>query len=246
MMQKMSNQLPATNGISPAQIKTNAAQLRSQQMSTPTVDSTSFFTRKNYRNEKGELLFSPYTTRGAATIGGLIGAALGGLGGYAFAPVDEDSMSEDEKFKKRLKSALLGAGIGLGGGAGIGYGVNKLVDQVNYKPYQSMSSNIIEGYFDSSAPVVLGSTGTVVGAMVGAKNAKPEQRFVRDDKGRVVMEDFVDNKGNVVTRRPKKQLHTIGPRIKRGIGGGLYGGILGGLVGTVGDWGWRKYKGGEE
>ena len=60
------------------------------------------------------------------------------------------------------------------------------------------------------------------------------------------MEDFVDNKGTVVTRRPKKQLHTVGPRIKRGIGGGLYGGILGGLVGTVGDWGWRKYKGGEE
>lgn len=246
MMQKMSNQLPITNGISPSQIKTNAAQLRSQQMSTPTVDTTSFFTRKNYRNEKGELLFSPYTNRGAATIGGLIGAALGGLGGYTFAPVDEDNMSEDEKFKKRLKSALLGAGIGLGGGVGVGYGLNKLVDQVNYKPYQSWTSGAIEGYLDSSAPTVLGTTGTVVGAMVGAKNAKPEQHFVRDSKGRVVMEDFVDSNGAVVTRRPQKTTHSIRPRIRKAVGGGLYGGALGGIVGTIADWGWNKYKGGEE
>lgn len=246
MMQKMSNQLPATDGISPSQLKINASQLRSQQMSTPTVDNTSFFTRKNYRNEKGDLLFSPYTNRGAATMGGLIGAALGGLGGYAFAPVDEDNMSEDEKFKKRLKSALLGAGIGLGGGAGIGYGLNKLVDQINYKPYQSLSSSLIGGYLDSSAPVLLGTTGTAVGAMVGAKNAKPEQHFVRDSKGRVQTEKFVDDQGNTIYRRPKKELRIAMPRIKKSIGGGLYGGALGAIVGTVADWGWRKYKGGEE
>lgn len=246
MMQKMSNQLPASDGITPAQIKTNASQLRSQQMSTPTVDTTSFFTRKNYRNEQGELLFSPYTNRGAATIGGLIGAALGGLGGYAFAPVDEDNMSEDEKFKKRLKSALLGAGIGLGGGVGIGYGLNKLVDQVNYKPYQSFKSNIIEGYLDSSAPAVLGTTGAAVGTMVGIKNAKPEESYVRDANGNVTMENFVDDQGKPIARRPKKQLHHIAPRVRKGIGGGLYGGALGALVGTVADWGWNKYKGGDE
>jgi hypothetical protein len=57
---------------------------------------------------------------------GLIGAGIGGLGGY-FLPTDEsENDTEDERFEKKLKNALIGMGVGGVAGAGLGYGTTEL------------------------------------------------------------------------------------------------------------------------
>ena len=57
---------------------------------------------------------------------GLIGAGIGGLGGY-FLPSDEsENDTEDERFEKKLKNALIGMGVGGVAGAGLGYGTTEL------------------------------------------------------------------------------------------------------------------------
>lgn len=174
-------------------------------MSAPStmVDSVSnkvenFFKRENYTNKNGEPIRSSYTSAGAATIGGLIGASLGGIGGYMFAPINEDTLSEDEKFKKRLKSALLGAGLGGVGGAGLGYGINTFVDAQRNQREKGTAEKVTDYIVDD---VPLWASAGVGGAAAGAISGSMEPKkydYAYDKKGVMQYEVLNDSDGNPV------------------------------------------------
>lgn len=154
-----------------------------------------FFKRENYTNKNGEPIRSSYTPAGAATIGGLIGASLGGIGGYMFAPINEDTLSEDEKFKKRLKSALLGAGLGGVGGAGLGYGINTFVDAQRHQREKGWEENLTDWVVDD---VPLSVSAGVGGAIAGAASGSMEPKkydYAYDKKGVMQYEVLKDDKG---------------------------------------------------
>lgn len=108
---------------------------------------------------------------------GLIGAALGGLGGFAFSKPDE-SLSRKERFRKRLKNTLLGIGLGGIGGAGLSYGAGALYDALTEddKPTNTEGKNNPE--FDPDENIVLNDivfpaatitgAGATAGALAGA------------------------------------------------------------------------------
>lgn len=108
---------------------------------------------------------------------GLIGAALGGLGGFAFSKPDE-SLSRKARFRKRLKNTLLGIGLGGIGGASLSYGAGSLYDAVTEddKPTNTEGKN--NPKFDPDENIILNDivfpaatitgAGAVGGAAVGA------------------------------------------------------------------------------
>lgn len=161
-----------------------------------------FFKRENYTNKNGEPIRSSYTPAGAATIGGLIGASLGGIGGYMFAPINEDTLSEDEKFKKRLKSALLGAGLGGVGGAGLGYGINTFVDAQRHQREKGWAEELTD-YVVDDVPLwaSAGTGGAIAGAVSGSMEPK-KYDLDYDKKGVMQYEVLKDSEGNPVD--PKK------------------------------------------
>lgn len=175
-----------------------------------------FFKRENYTNKNGEPIRSSYTPAGAATIGGLIGASLGGIGGYMFAPINEDTLSEDEKFKKRLKSALLGAGIGGIGGAGLGYGINTFVDAQRHQREKGWMESATDYIVDEvplwgSAGIGAGSAGAITGLM------EPKKYDVAyDKKGVMQYEVLTDSKGNPIDPKQVDLKHSKVPHYKTG------------------------------
>lgn len=104
---------------------------------------------------KSEQYTTPNTPASNATIGGLIGAAIGGLGGYTWGASDLDHLSEEQKFKRRLKNALLYGAVGAAGGAGLGYGGTVLANQLDKKREKNTVEEIGEWY--AKAPFGTGS-----------------------------------------------------------------------------------------
>lgn len=107
-----------------------------------------------------------YSTGGNALVGGLIGAGIGGLGGYLFTPPDanEENLSEDKKYDNRLKNALLAATLGGLGGAGLSYGITEVLNQIKKdQKNTNILSNLIAAPFSGKYP----GSGTGAGALLG-------------------------------------------------------------------------------
>lgn len=120
----------------------------------------------NASRSEGEIKSEQYTASNTpatnATIGGVIGAIVGGLGGYTWGSADLDHLSEEQKFRKRLKNALLYSAVGAVGGAGLGYGGTTLRDQLDQKKEKDFAEKTIDWYID--APL---GAGTGIGMGVG-------------------------------------------------------------------------------
>jgi hypothetical protein len=94
---------------------------------------------------------------------GLIGAGIGGLGGY-FLPSDEsENDTEDERFKKKLKNALIGMGIGGLAGTGLGYGTTELQRLREEKKIRTEEKLINK----APTPLLTGGIGAVIGSSLG-------------------------------------------------------------------------------
>ena len=110
-----------------------------------------------------------YSAGKNALIGGLIGAGLGGLGGYLFTPPDanEEYLSEDQKYDKRLKNALLAAAVGGLGGAGLGYGIAEIANEAaEDQKDKSLVSDAAEALISGKGYAT--GTGAIAGAGIGA------------------------------------------------------------------------------
>lgn len=68
---------------------------------------------------------SPMSDASASVLGALIGAGIGGLGGFALAETDPE-LSAKNRLKQRLKTAIIAAGLGGATGTGLGYLTNVL------------------------------------------------------------------------------------------------------------------------
>lgn len=111
-----------------------------------------------------------YSAGGNALVGGLIGAGIGGLGGYLFTPPDanEENLSEDKKYDNRLKNALLAAAVGGLGGAGLGYGLTEILNQAKKDQKDtSVISDLIATPISGKHPGTATATGAVIGTGVG-------------------------------------------------------------------------------
>lgn len=122
-----------------------------------------------------EIKLEQYTTSNTpatnATIGGLIGAAIGGLGGYMWGASDLDHLSEEEKFRRKLKNALLYGAVGAVGGAGLGYGGTTLVDQMDKKREKNFTETVINSYTKAPFGVGIGGGALLGGAGYGISGA---------------------------------------------------------------------------
>lgn len=135
--------------------------------STNSADSAS----RSEGEIKSEQYTAPNTPATNATIGGVIGAVIGGLGGYTWGSADLDHLSEEQKFKKRLKNALLYSAVGALGGSGLGYGGTVLADQLNQKREKTTAEKIIDKYIEApfgTGAVIGGAGGAGIGAISGA------------------------------------------------------------------------------
>lgn len=105
---------------------------------------------------------NPGLITGLAATGG-----LGALGGAALTNVDEDD-SAGEKFKKRLKNALLTGGLAAGAYGAVNYGANKIQNALPEDDVSPISAAV------HSSPVrLLGiGTGAGIGAAIQGKDSK--------------------------------------------------------------------------
>lgn len=105
---------------------------------------------------------NPGLITGLAASGG-----LGALGGAALTNVDEDD-SAGEKFKKRLKNALLTGGLAAGAFGAVNYGANKIQNALPEDDVSPISAAV------HSSPVrLLGiGTGAGIGAAIQGKDSK--------------------------------------------------------------------------
>lgn len=137
-------------------------------------DSTNTNSADNASRSEGEIKSEQYTASNTpasnATIGGMIGAIIGGLGGYTWGASDLDHLSEEQKFRRRLKNALLYGAVGAVGGAGLGYGGTVLKGELDKKRERNFSERAIDWYVD--APLgygagIAGLGGAVIGGASG-------------------------------------------------------------------------------
>lgn len=105
---------------------------------------------------------NPGLITGLAASGG-----LGALGGAALTNVDEDD-SAGEKFKKRLKNALLTGGLAAGAFGAVNYGANKIQNALPEDDVSPISAAV------HSSPVrLLGiGTGAGIGAAIQGRDSK--------------------------------------------------------------------------
>lgn len=129
----------------------------------------------NQQNKKPQtaedLKNQQYSAGDNALIGGLIGAGLGGLGGYLFTPpdADEENLSEDKKYDNRLKNALLAATIGGLGGAGLGYGLTEVLNEAkDDQKDTNLMTDLIAVPLSGKYPGTGAAAGGLIGAGMGA------------------------------------------------------------------------------
>ena len=121
-----------------------------------------------------------FSEGGAAVIGALLGAAIGGIGGYNYSGVIDDELPEDKKFKKKLKNAITAGALGALGGAGLGYGGAAALNTFNNKEDDS-------SWVDTAVTELVDTpwSGTAIGAGVGTLNAAAklgeEQMMIRNN-----------------------------------------------------------------
>lgn len=163
-----------------------------------------------------------FSEGGAAAIGALLGAAIGGIGGYNYSGMLDENLPEDKKFKKKLKNAITAGALGALGGAGLGYGgaaaLNTLTED---KDDSSWIDSAVTELVD--APL----SGTALGTGVGLANAAGklggEQAATRQAYNRSI-EDYKDRlerarKAHAAKGLPFDPDSIKKPNLPRNIGG---------------------------
>lgn len=127
---------------------------------------TQFIKQAEEQAQARDIKPEQFSEGSAAAIGALIGAAIGGIGGYNYSGMIDENLPEDKKFKKKLKNAITAGALGALGGAGLGYGgasaLNTLTED---KDDSSWVDSVVTDLVD--APL----SGTVIGAGAGLFNA---------------------------------------------------------------------------
>lgn len=102
----------------------------------------------------------------AAAIGALLGAAVGGIGGYNYSGMIDEDLPEDKKFKKKLKNAITAGALGALGGAGLGYGGATALNTLNENDDDS-------SWVDEAVTELIDTpwSGTALGAGIGVVNS---------------------------------------------------------------------------
>lgn len=142
---------------------------------------------------------------------GLIGAGIGGLGGY-FLPSDEsENDTEDERFEKKLKNALIGMGVGGVAGAGLGYGtteLQRLREEKKIKNEQKLLRN-------TPTSVLSGGIGALVGGGIQAGTDLKYHDYVKQQalehnldlrKSKRALVDFLESKTSGIPRKDLAKL----------------------------------------
>lgn len=131
-----------------------------------------------------------FSEGGAAAIGALLGAAIGGIGGYNYSGIIDENLPEDKKFKKKLKNAITAGALGALGGAGLGYG--------GAAAFNTLTKDKDDSSWIDTAVTELVDTpwsGTAIGTGVGAVGAAAklgEEQMVARNNYNKAMENAVE------------------------------------------------------
>lgn len=130
-----------------------------------------------------------FSEGGAAAIGALLGAAIGGIGGYNYSGIIDENLPEDKKFKKKLKNAITAGALGALGGAGLGYGgaaaLNTLTDKKDDSSFiDSAVTQLVDTPWSGTA------IGTGVGAVGAAAKLGEEQMVARNNYNKAMEKEI--------------------------------------------------------
>lgn len=128
---------------------------------------------------------SAWISDNPGVLGALLGGGLGAAAGYSLPNEEDDILPEEDKFRARLKRALLFGGIGAGGGALTGYGINSIFTSVpdNKEKPETKWDRGMQKFMNAWDTVATPGTTAAVGGVAGLKAGNKVMNWMNEKSG---------------------------------------------------------------